>query len=103
MRRADADVVSYLENGRANADGDEERAAYDRAADYVRALSNPPETVEELEQKVHELDGNIYATAFTRQPLGDYVVAWPDQRVVIAPNLRAAWFAIVGLEVGRGD
>lgn len=77
-----------------------------RASDLLQSLASPPETVEELRDRVELLapNGNGEVRADVHNPfhvdLGPFVMGAIDAS---PKHIRAAWFAIVGmtLEVER--
>lgn len=91
---------------------DVEAEQADRAADLLESLSNPPETVGELRERVEKLAGDHRVSVISEdlmRHLGRYrVCVVPGPEVgkvdVLARGqqraIRAAWFAIVGMTLG---
>lgn len=85
--------------------GREVAAGRDRAADLLEALSNPPETVEELRERAEALLGyKVHAEWVAPATVWchRYDPPYLEGGDIEAPTVRAAWFAIVAMEVERG-
>lgn len=98
---APSDPGTYFERDIAS-QMDNEATECDRAADLLEALSNPPETVEELRERAaklmrcdDEIVDDVYGPIHIKIP-----ESMDEIRVDVRDTgkaIRAAWFAIVGM------